>query len=279
MPVTSRSKQHDPPQRPLTACYSIIHEPSSPPTPHVVHAEDEWSDVDWSFYLWCGLSCLVAGLVDGASLAGVYREATSHMSGMSTKLALRLHAGPPDMTTALASNLGVSLSYWGYIMLVCAFSLGSLVSGLVLTDCDAQGEHQAHVTNVTLGSALDPKHRLLIAATAILLTLSSIIMHCLDGHVCFFDSCSSPYAIFNQTLLSMMLTSCACGVLNGLTSSCKVIVFRASHMTGTLTDACLLIGHAIRAGSLPRQKLTRILVGDERKILKSATMRLQCCQC
>ena len=266
MPLTSRSRQQQPPDRPSTPCYSTARDVPNSPALQATHASDEWCDVHWSFYLWCCLSCMVAGLVDGASLAGVYHEATSHLSGISTKLALRLHAAPPDLTASLASNLGLSTPYWGYIMLVCTFGLGSLVSGLILVDCDAQGEQRPHIMNVTLGSALHPKHRVLIAVSAILLSLSSLVIYCFESHVCFFGDCSSPNAIFAQILFSMMLTGCACGVLNGLTSSCKVIVFRASHMTGTITDAFLLLGHSIRARVLHRPQRTRLMVCEHLRV-------------
>ena len=95
MPLTSRSKLQQP-----TAISRYSPDPpvsSDAPTP-TAHL-DETADIDWTFYVFCGMSCLVAGLVDGASLAGVYHEATSHLSGISTKLALRLrsprHLRPP----------------------------------------------------------------------------------------------------------------------------------------------------------------------------------------
>ena len=257
MPLTSRSKQQQPA---AAARYSITPDLPDSPSPRAPPSVDEFSDVEWTFYLWCGLSCLVAGLVDGASLAGVYQEATSHLSGVSTKLALRLHIAPPHLSTALASNLGVSMPYWGYFTLVCTFGLGSLICGFVLVDRGAHDEQRPYIMNVALGPALHPKHRILIATSALLLSFSSLVIRCLESGVCFFGPCSSPDATFAQMLLSMMLASCTCGMLNGLTSSSKVFIFRASHMTGTVTDVFLLVGYSIRTGALPRPQLTRLVV-------------------
>jgi hypothetical protein len=267
MPLTSRNK----PQQPTTGARysSTVSVMSATPSSsenaadhRVFDSNDEWSDVKWSFIVWCLLSATIAGLVDGASLSGVYHEATSHLSGVSTKMALRLQAPPLTLTTALASNLGYSLSFWDYLIIVCSFGLGSLICGFVLVDCGVQGLPEPLLLNVKLGSALNFQHRVVITMTALSLLLSSLIVHCMDHHICFFGSCLSPHAIFAQMLLSMTFASCACGLLNGLTSCSKTMIFRASHMTGTITDAFLLIGYFIRTGLFPRSHAVRFCVSS-----------------
>lgn len=268
MPLTSRNK----PQQPMTgALYSstvsvMSATPSSPGNAadhRVFDSNDEWSDVKWSFIMWCLLSATIAGLVDGASLSGVYHEATSHLSGVSTKMALKLQAPPLTLTTALASNLGYSLSFWDYLFIVCSFGLGSLICGFVLVDCNVQGLPGPLLLNVELGSALNFQHRVVIAMSALSLSLSSLIVYCMDEHhICFFGSCHSPHAIFAQMFVSMSFASFACGLLNGLTSCSKTMIFRASHMTGTITDAFLLIGYFIRTGLFPRSHAIRFCVSS-----------------
>jgi len=263
--LTSRSKQ----QQPTSAArfVSVPPDPPGSPDPPAAPpaAADELLDAEWTFWLWCGLSCLVAGLVDGASLAGVYHEATSHLSGISTKLALRLFDPPPPLTAALsplASNLGMSLPFWGYILLVNTFGLGSLVCGFVLVDWGVQGQPRPHNMNVKLGRDMHAKHTGLIAACTALLSLSSLVIRFLDNRVCFFGDCSSPDAVQAQVVLSMTLASCCCGMLNGIASSSAAIIFRASHMTGTLTDVFLMVGFCVRTRALPRLQLGRLLVSE-----------------
>lgn len=267
MPLTSRNK----PQQPTTGARysSTVSVISATPNSsghaadhRVFHSHDEWSDAKWSFILWCLLSATLAGLVDGASLSGVYREATSHLSGVSTKMALRLQDPPLALTTALASNLGYSLSFWDYLIIVCSFGLGSLICGFVLVDFGVQGSPEPLLLNVNLGSALNFQHRVVIALSALSLLLSSLIVYCMEHHICFFGSCHSPHAIFAQMFLSMTFASCACGLLNGLTSCSKTMIFRASHMTGTITDAFLLVGYYIRTGLFPRPHAVRFGVSS-----------------
>ena len=258
MPLTSRSKLQQPTAIARYSPDPPVSSDAPSPTAHL----DETADIDWTFYVFCGMSCLVAGLVDGASLAGVYHEATSHLSGISTKLALRLRSPPPPPTPTHASNRGVLLPFWAYVILVCTFGLGSLLCGFVLVECGIEGQPRPLQKNVALGRGMHASHRGLIFACTILLSLSSLVIHCLDSHVCLFADCESPDAVFAQTLLSMTFASAACGVLNGLTSSSKMMIFRASHMTGTVTDAFLLVGYCMRVQTLPRLHLSRLLVRD-----------------
>jgi hypothetical protein len=156
----------------------------------------------------------------------------------------------------------VLLPFWAYIILVCTFGLGSLLCGFVLVECGIEGQPRPLQKNVALGRGMHASHRGLIFACTILLSLSSLVIHCLDSRVCLFADCESPDAVFAQTLLSMTFASAACGVLNGLTSSSKMMIFRASHMTGTVTDAFLLVGYCMRVQTLPRPHLSRLLVRD-----------------
>jgi hypothetical protein len=269
MPLTSRSKQQQQQQQqqqPATvARYSSISEVPSDDAPPPAQCEDV-PDTDWMFYAFCCMSCLVAGMVDGASLAGVYLEATSHLSGISTKMALRMNIPPPFPTAARARNLGVLLPFWAYFLLVCTFGLGSLVCGFVLVENGVHGQPLPRHINVTLGRGMQASHRALIAACTALLSLSSLVIHCIDTHRCFFAECSSPGAIFAQTLLSMTLASAACGILNGITSCSNMLIFRSSHMTGTITDVFLLVGYCMRVQALPRLQLVRLLVSEEKPI-------------
>lgn len=253
MPLTSRTKQQPP---------RYSHEtPAAIETPAPVSdTAAEETTVDWSFYAFCSLTCIVSGMVDGASLAGVYHEATSHLSGISTKMALRLHAPPPLPTTNHATNLGALLPFWSYFHLVCTFGLGTSISGFVLIDTDSLGQRRQLHVNKTLGAAMPAAHRALIATCVILLSMSSLVIACINTHVCIFTNCSAPGTIYAHTLLSMTLASCACGLLNGLVSSSKTMVFRVSHMTGTVTDAFLLLGFCVRTMSLSRVQLHRIAV-------------------
>jgi hypothetical protein len=107
----------------------------APPNPH------------WSFLLWTFYMSVIGGLINGVSLSGIFFEATTHMSGDSSKLVIRWMHPPKEDDV-----LGQSISGWWYVMpfpsvcfcnilrrylaFIMSFSLGSFICGAVLCERD-----------------------------------------------------------------------------------------------------------------------------------------------
>jgi hypothetical protein len=63
-----------------------------PPNPH------------WSFLLWTFYMSVIGGLINGVSLSGIFFEATTHMTGDSSKLVIRwMH--PPTKDDTLGQSI------------------------------------------------------------------------------------------------------------------------------------------------------------------------------
>lgn len=91
----------------------------SPPNPH------------WSFLLWTFYMSVIGGLINGVSLSGIFFEATTHMTGDTSKLVIRWMHPPKEDDV-----LGQSISGWWYLAFILSFSLGSFICGAVLCERD-----------------------------------------------------------------------------------------------------------------------------------------------
>jgi len=165
-------------------------------------------------WVWIGavaLSC-VAGMVNVVGFLGFEHQAVSHMTGSTSQLGMALAQGDWRAVGHL----------WG---LLIAFSLGAMLSGLIIQDSALQlGRHY--------GVALALESALLLAAIPL---------------------------FKQQQIWGALAAAMACGLQNALATTFSGAVVRTTHLSGMFTDLGIGLGHLLRG--LPLQVRRLLLSG------------------
>lgn len=162
-------------------------------------------------WVWIGavaLAC-VAGMVNAVGFLGFERLAVSHLTGTTTQLG-----------TALADGDWRGVRHLWAVLI--AFSLGAMLSGLIIQDSTLRLGRRYGVV-LALESAL------LLAAIPL---------------------------FFRQQLNGALLAAVACGLQNAMVTTYSGAVVRTTHLSGMFTDLGIGLGHLLRGLPLPMRRLT-----------------------
>lgn len=161
-------------------------------------------------WVWIGVITLacIAGMVNAVGYLGFEHQAVSHMSGTTTLLGVALARG---------DWRGVG-DLWGVLI---AFSLGAMVSGLIIQD-----------STLRLGR----RYGVVLTIEAGLLLLSI------------------PLFLRDQ-IWGALLAAMACGLQNAMVTTYSGAIVRTTHLTGMFTDLGIGLGHFIRRMDLPVRRL------------------------
>ncbi|MGE6335013.1 YoaK family protein [Stenotrophomonas sp. NPDC077659] len=162
-------------------------------------------------WVWIGavaLSC-VAGMVNVVGFLGFEHQAVSHMTGSTSQLAM-----------AIAQGDGRAIGHlWG---LLIAFSLGAMLSGLLIQDNTLQLGRR-------YGVALAIESALLLVAIPL------------------FEQ---------QQIWGALAAAMACGLQNAMATTFSGAVVRTTHLSGMFTDLGIGLGHLLRGLPLQVRRLT-----------------------
>jgi hypothetical protein len=205
--------------------------PAPPPNPH------------WSFLLWTFYMSVIGGLINGVSLSGIFFEATTHMTGDSSKLVIRwMH--PPKADDVL----GQSISGWWYLAFILSFSLGSFICGAVLCERDPakkDGSRKVLQLDSPYTCKFKTTHQIMFTWEMVCLVFAALVTKYVDvqeGDVQHGDK-------YSKFMFSMCLVCCAAGMHNSITTASKTIIVRSTHVTGTITDIFMVLGFYARTGN------------------------------
>ncbi|MGH8054201.1 MAG: YoaK family protein [Stenotrophomonas sp.] len=162
-------------------------------------------------WVWIGaiaLSC-VAGMVNVVGFLGFEHQAVSHLTGSTSQLGMALIQG--DLR-----SIG---HLWG---LLIAFSLGAMLSGLIIQDGVLQ---------------LGRRYGIALALESALLLLAIPLFK-------------------QQQIWGAMLAAMACGLQNAMATTFSGAVVRTTHLSGMFTDLGIGLGHLLRGLPLPMRRLT-----------------------
>ncbi|WP_337244924.1 YoaK family protein [Luteimonas sp. gir] len=162
-------------------------------------------------WVWVGavtLAC-IAGMVNVTGYLGFEHLAVSHLTGTTSLLG-----------AALADGDWRSVRHLWAILI--AFSLGAMLSGLIIQD-------SALRLGRRYGAALALESALLLAAVPL------------------FSS---------QPLNGALLAAMACGLQNAMVTTYSGAIVRTTHLSGMFTDLGIGLGHLIRGKPLPMRRLT-----------------------
>jgi uncharacterized membrane protein YoaK (UPF0700 family) len=162
-------------------------------------------------WVWVGavtLAC-IAGMVNVTGYLGFEHLAVSHLTGTTSLLG-----------AALADGDWRSVRHLWAILI--AFSLGAMLSGLIIQD-------SALRLGRRYGAALALESTLLLAAVPL------------------FSS---------QPLNGALLAAMACGLQNAMVTTYSGAIVRTTHLSGMFTDLGIGLGHLIRGKPLPIRRLT-----------------------
>ncbi|MFT3756154.1 MAG: YoaK family protein [Pseudoxanthomonas sp.] len=162
-------------------------------------------------WVWVGAATLacIAGMVNAVGYLGFEHQAVSHMSGTTTLLGIALAQGDWRSVAGL----------WGVLI---AFSLGAMLSGLIIQDSTLRLDRR-------YGVALTLEALLLLAAIPLFM---------------------------RAQVWGAMLAAMACGLQNAMVTTYSGAVVRTSHVSGMFTDLGIGLGHALRGMRLPVRRLT-----------------------
>lgn len=141
----------------------------------------------------------IAGSVNAIGFLGFRHQAVSHLTGSSTMLG-----------TTLAQ--GDWLVSWHLLLILLAFVLGAVISGLVIRDAHLQ---------------LGRRYGVALLLEALLLLWAMLLLNR--------GSDSGHY-----------LASAACGLQNAMASTYSGAVIRTTHVSGMFTDLGIYLGQALR---------------------------------
>lgn len=153
------------------------------------------------------------------------------IAGFINSVVLGFFSTPVSHMSGAVSHLGLDLAKgrwsdaWSSLSIVIGFALGAIVVGVVVG-----------------GRNLLPGRRYgaALAGEAVLLTGAVFLL--VRGH-----------------RLGLPLASMACGLQNAVTSSYCGLMLRSTHVTGTVTDIGVMIGHWIRHREIERWKLSFLI--------------------
>lgn len=162
-------------------------------------------------WVWIGAITLsaVAGMVNVIAYLGVQHQVVSHMSGTTSLLGAALAQGQWHEARLL----------WGVLI---AFSLGAMLSGLIIQDSTLQLGRR-------YGVALSLESALLFLAIPLL-------------------KYQPTWGIFSA--------AAACGLQNALATTYSGAAVRTTHLSGMFTDLGIGLGHLLRGMPLPMRRLT-----------------------
>lgn len=161
-------------------------------------------------WVWVGaivLAC-IAGMVNVVGYLGFEHKALSHLTGTTSLLGAALADGDWRAVRQL----------WGILI---AFSLGAMVSGLIIQD-----------STLRLGR----RYGVALAVESLLL-LASVPLFA------------------RQQLAGALLAAMACGLQNAMVTTYSGAVVRTTHLSGMFTDLGIGLGHALRGMPLPVRRL------------------------
>jgi uncharacterized membrane protein YoaK (UPF0700 family) len=148
-------------------------------------------------------------------------------AGFINSIALGVFRSPVSHMTGAVSYLGIQLAFWhgheaiGTASIILAFMVGAALAGFVLGAEElGPGRHY--------GIALLVEGALLASGMVVLMT-------------------GRPFGV--------ALLGLACGLQNATTSSYCGLMIRTTHVTGTVTDIGVMLGHWIRHRRIEKRKL------------------------
>ncbi|MNV17333.1 hypothetical protein D3C71_1081180 [compost metagenome] len=162
-------------------------------------------------WVWIGaitLSC-VAGMVNVVGFLGFEHQAVSHLTGTTSQLGMAMAQGDWRSIRHL----------WG---LLIAFSLGAMLSGLIIQDSALQ---------------LGRRYGIALALESALLFLAIPLFK-------------------HQQIWGAMSAAMACGLQNAMATTFSGAVVRTTHLSGMFTDLGIGLGHLLRGLPLPVRRLT-----------------------
>ena len=162
-------------------------------------------------WVWIGAVALssVAGMVNVVGFLGFEHQAVSHMTGSTSQLGMALAQGDWRAVGHL----------WG---LLIAFSLGAMLSGLLIQDNTLQLGRR-------YGVALAIESALLLVAIPL------------------FEQ---------QQIWGALAAAMACGLQNAMATTFSGAVVRTTHLSGMFTDLGIGLGHLLRGLPLQVRRLT-----------------------
>ena len=162
-------------------------------------------------WVWIGAVALagIAGMVNAVGFLGFERMAVSHLTGTTTQLG-----------TALADGDWRGVRHLWAVLI--AFSLGAMLSGLIIQDGTLRLGRR-------YGVALALESLLLVAAIPL---------------------------FSRQQLNGALLAAMACGLQNAMVTPYSGAVVRTTHLSGMFTDLGIGLGHLLRGLPLPMRRLT-----------------------
>ena len=162
-------------------------------------------------WVWIGAVALssVAGMVNVVGFLGFEHQAVSHMTGSTSQLGMAIAQGDWRAVGHL----------WG---LLIAFSLGAMLSGLLIQDNTLQLGRR-------YGVALAIESALLLVAIPL------------------FEQ---------QQIWGALAAAMACGLQNAMATTFSGAVVRTTHLSGMFTDLGIGLGHPLRGLPLQVRRLT-----------------------
>jgi len=162
-------------------------------------------------WVWIGAVALssVAGMVNVVGFLGFEHQAVSHMTGSTSQLGMAIAQGDWRAVGHL----------WG---LLIAFSLGAMLSGLLIQDNTLQLGRR-------YGMALAIESALLLVAIPL------------------FEQ---------QQIWGALAAAMACGLQNAMATTFSGAVVRTTHLSGMFTDLGIGLGHLLRGLPLQVRRLT-----------------------
>ncbi len=162
-------------------------------------------------WVWIGAVALssVAGMVNVVGFLGFEHQAVSHMTGSTSQLGMAIAQGDWRAVGHLWS-------------LLVAFSLGAMLSGLLIQDSALQLGRR-------YGVALAIESALLLVAIPL------------------FEQ---------QQIWGALAAAMACGLQNAMATTFSGAVVRTTHLSGMLTDLGIGLGHLLRGLPLQMRRLT-----------------------
>jgi len=161
-------------------------------------------------WVWVGavtLAC-IAGMVNVIGYLGFEHQAVSHLTGTTSLLGAALAEGDWRAVRHL----------WAILI---AFSLGAMVSGLIIQDSALR---------------LGRRYGVALAVEALLLAASVPLFA-------------------RQQLHGALLAAMACGLQNAMVTTYSGAVVRTTHLSGMFTDLGIGLGHLLRGMPLPLRRL------------------------
>ena len=209
--------------------------PPPPAKSAAARVAGEYEPVRFLTLVWISYISLVCGCINAVSIS-IYTTFLTHLTGVTTRMSIGV------VDPGQAARIGFSSA--DILGIVISYGVAAFLTGLLLTNGTADGKWSYIKLDYPNVAGWKWQHQLLTSLCIVALAVAGAIVHGEAGNIPKYQARGAKSPAF---LTAIMLSTFAASILNGFLTLSQIMLLRASHLTGTMTDMFYGLGFAVRS--------------------------------